>query len=133
MEISWNAVGLAVAVMLYGGMGVYWMRRPIAAAFRQFRALPRFAQAMLAVMAVVATVEAQKRGSGNGEPGTGNGGGMGKEHTCHDHWWIHVWFVEKNTHAMTLVVDPCVVCGNNTHAMTTGGSMCGLWKRTHMQ
>ena len=42
----------------------------------------------------------------------------GKEHTCNDHWWIHVWFVEKNTHAMTLVVDPCVVCGNNAHAMT---------------
>ena len=67
MEINWNAIGFAVALALYGGMGVWWMRRPIAAAFRQFRSLPRFVQAVLGVMAVVATVEAQKRGAGNGD------------------------------------------------------------------
>src|SRR5215216_5479951 len=59
-----------------------------------------------------------------------------------------MWFVENNTHAMTLV-DPCVFCEKNTHAMTfvdpyvvygkehtcndIGGSMCCLWKGTHMQ
>ena len=75
MEINWNAIGLAVALALYGGMGVWWMRRPIAAAFRQFRSLPRFVKAVLGVMAVVATVEAQKRGGGNGEQGMGNGDG----------------------------------------------------------
>lgn len=71
MEVNWNAIGLAVALALYGGMGIWWMRRPIAAAFRQFRALPRFVQAVLGVMAVVATVEAQKRGAvnGDGRPG----------------------------------------------------------------
>ena len=26
----------------------------------------------------------------------------GKEHTCNDHWLIHKWFVEKNTHAMNI-------------------------------
>ena len=47
---------------------------------------------------------------------------------------------EKNKHTMILV-DPCVVCKKNTHAMTPGVvhekdthpmalaiSMCGLWK-----
>ena len=39
---------------------------------------------------------------------------------------------EKNIHAMTLV-DPCVVHEKNTHPITLGGSMCGLFRRTHMQ
>ena len=30
----------------------------------------------------------------------------------------------NNTYAMTLVVDPCVVCGNNTHAMTLVVNPC---------
>lgn len=71
MEINWNAIGLAVAIALYGGMGVWWMRRHFAAALAQIRALPRLVQAVLAVLAVVATVEAQKRGAvnGDGRPG----------------------------------------------------------------
>ena len=32
---------------------------------------------------------------------------------------------EKNIHAMTLV-DPCVVSKENTHFNDTGGSICGL-------
>ena len=39
---------------------------------------------------------------------------------------------KKNTHAMTLV-DPCVVCEKNRHAITLGGSMCGFFRGTDMQ
>ena len=41
-----------------------------------------------------------------------------------------MWFVEKNTHAMTLV-DPCVVCGKNTHAMTLVDPYVVCGKNTH--
>ena len=34
---------------------------------------------------------------------------------------------EKNIHAMTLV-DPCVVSEENTHFNDTGGSICGMLK-----
>ena len=40
--------------------------------------------------------------------------GLLKEQTCNHTRWIHVWFVYKNTHAMTLAV----VHEKNTHAMT---------------
>ena len=58
---------------------------------------------------------------------------------------VHVWFVQRNRHAMTLVVvheknthamtlvDPCVVCEKNRHAITLGGSMCGLFRGIDMQ
>ena len=39
---------------------------------------------------------------------------------------------DKNTHAMTLV-DPCVVCDKTIDAIKLGGSMCGLFRITHMQ
>ena len=51
-----------------------------------------------------------------------------------------MWFVYKNTHAMTLgvvheknthamtLVDPYVVCLEEQTCNDTGGSTCGLWK-----
>ena len=64
MEINWHMIGLVVALAFYGGIAVWKMRKPLMAAMEQIRALPRFAQVVLAVLAVVATVEAQKRGTG---------------------------------------------------------------------
>ena len=40
---------------------------------------------------------------------------MWKEQICHDTGVVH----EKNRHVITLV-DPCVVCEKNTHAVTLG-------------
>ncbi len=64
MEINWHMIGLVVGLAFYGGIAVWKMRKPLMAAMEQIRALPRFAQVVLAVLAVVATVEAQKRGTG---------------------------------------------------------------------
>ena len=56
--------------------------------------------------------------------------GLWKEHTCNDHWLIHKWFVEKKTHAMTLV-DPYVIQEKNTHAMTLVDPYVVCEKNTH--
>ena len=46
------------------------------------------------------------------------------------HWSIHMWFMKKNTHVVTLV-DPYVVCGKNTYAMTLVGPYMVCEKNTH--
>ncbi len=66
MDINWNTIGLAVGLALYGGAALWWLKKPIKAAMGQISALPRMIQALLAVLAIVATVEAQKQGAGNG-------------------------------------------------------------------
>ena len=66
MEGYWNYVALVAGSLFYGLLVIMTMREPLKAAWSQIRALPRLAQAMLAVMAVVATVEAQKPGNGGG-------------------------------------------------------------------
>ena len=38
---------------------------------------------------------------------------------------------KQQTHAMTLVVDPCVVCENNTHAMTLVVDPCVVCGKEH--
>ena len=81
MAINWNIVALAVGLLFYGMLAAMTMRKQFKAAWEHLRALPRHAQAMLAALAVVATVEAQKPGNGGGtnEPpanAPGPGGGM---------------------------------------------------------
>lgn len=81
MTINWNIVALAVGLLFYGMLAAMTMRKPFKAAWEHLRALPRLAQAMLAALAVVATVEAQKPGNGGGtnEPpanAPAQGGGM---------------------------------------------------------
>ena len=56
-----------------------------------------------------------------------------------------MWFVYRNTHAMTLVVvheknthamtlvDPCLVHEKNRHALTLGVSLCGLFRGTDIK
>ena len=81
MEINWNAVALVAGLFFYGMLAAALLRKPLKAVWEQLKALPRTAQALLAVMAVVATVEAQKPGNGGGtnEPpanAPAPGGGM---------------------------------------------------------
>ncbi len=81
MEINWNAVAVAAGLFFYGMLAVALLRKQLKTAWRQLKALPRMAQTLLAVVAVVATVEAQKPGNGGGtnEPpanAPSPGGGM---------------------------------------------------------
>ena len=81
MEINWNAVAVVAGLFFYGMLAAALLRKPLKAVWEQLKALPRMAQALLAVMAVVATVEAQKPGNGGGtnEPpanAPAPGGGM---------------------------------------------------------
>ena len=81
MEINWNAVAVVAGLFFYGMLAAALLRKPLKTAWEQLKALPRMAQALLAVMAVVATVEAQKPGNGGGtnEPpanAPAPGGGM---------------------------------------------------------
>ena len=68
MDAVLNAVGMAVAVVFYGGICAYLLRNHLAAGLRKFRALPRVVQVALALMVAIATVEAQKQGGTNAPP-----------------------------------------------------------------
>ena len=81
MESNWNIVALVAGLFFYGVLAAALLRKPLKTVWRQLRALPRMVQALLAVMTVVATVEAQKPGNGGGtnEPpanAPAPGGGM---------------------------------------------------------
>ena len=83
MAVNWNAVALVAGLFFYGMLAAAPLRKPLKAVWKQLKALPRMVQALLAVIAVVATVEAQKPGNGGGTneppanapaPGTGMAG-----------------------------------------------------------
>ena len=81
MESNWNIVALVAGLFFYGVLAAALLRKPLKTVWEHLKALPRMAQALLAVMAVVATVEAQKPGNGGGtnEPpanAPAPGGGM---------------------------------------------------------
>ena len=77
MEINWNIVGLAAGLAVYVPMVAWALRKPLKGALAQIRAMPRLGQAVLCVMVVVATVEAQKQqGGGDGGVGGGTNGMM---------------------------------------------------------
>ena len=81
MESNWNIVALVAGLFFYGVLAAALLRKPLKTVWRQLRALPRMVQALLAVLTVVATVEAQKPGNGGGtnEPpanAPAPGGGM---------------------------------------------------------
>ncbi len=69
--MNWFAVGGVVAVLFYGFVLAVAFRRPMAEAIRQLMSLRRATLGALAILAVVATVEAQK-------PGDGDGGGTNR-------------------------------------------------------
>ena len=81
MESNWDIVALVAGLFFYGVLAAALLRKPLKTVWRQLRALPRMVQALLAVLTVVATVEAQKPGNGGGtnEPpanAPAPGGGM---------------------------------------------------------
>lgn len=63
-----STVGIAVALLFYGALCAFWLRKPLAESLRRFRALPRIVQVSMAVMVVIATVEAQKQQGSTNEP-----------------------------------------------------------------
>ena len=63
-----STVGIAVALLFYGALCACCLRKPLAEGLRRFRALPCMVQVMMAVMVVVATVEAQKQQGSTNEP-----------------------------------------------------------------
>lgn len=74
--INWGVVGFVVALAFYGLLAFMVMRRSLRAAFAQIKAMSRPAQVATAILAVVATVRAQKPGNGGGTnepPSRGNG------------------------------------------------------------
>lgn len=70
MEVSWNTVALIAGLMSYGLLAAMATWKSLKAAWVQIRALPRLMQTLLAAMAIIATVGAQKSGRGPA-PGAG--------------------------------------------------------------
>ena len=77
LEVDLNLVGIAVAIMFYGALCAYLLRKPFAEGLRRFRALPRIVQVAMAVVAAVATVEAQKQQGSTNEPPANAPGPLG--------------------------------------------------------
>ena len=65
-EANWNIVGNVVALAFCGLLAVLMLRKSLGIAFAQVKALPRPVQIIAAILAVVATVQAQKLRSGGG-------------------------------------------------------------------
>ncbi len=63
MNMNWNVVAVIAAMMLYGYLAWMMCRRQIGAGMRRVRDLPRGLQALFAVVAIIATIEAQKAGT----------------------------------------------------------------------
>ena len=76
-ESNLTLVGLAVAILFYGALCAYLLRKPFAEGLRRFRALPRMVQVAMAVVAVIATVEAQKQQGSTNEPPANAPGPLG--------------------------------------------------------
>lgn len=66
MEINWNIVGIVAALAFYGFLAVMMLRKPLGAALAHVKAMPRPVQVVTAILAVIATVQAQKSGNGGG-------------------------------------------------------------------
>ena len=53
LEVNLTLVGLAVAILFYGALCAYLLRKPFAEGLRRFRALPRMVQVAMAVVAAI--------------------------------------------------------------------------------
>ena len=73
MNINWNLVALIVGFAFYGFLAWLATKRLVSSGFRQIRKLPRAIQAIFLIVAIIATVEAQKantNGNNNASGGT---------------------------------------------------------------
>ena len=66
MAVDWNIVGIAAGTAFCGMLAVLFFGRPLLRAASEIRSLPRMAQGVLAALALVATLNAQKLRSGGG-------------------------------------------------------------------
>ena len=65
--INWNIVGTITAFAFCGFLAAVVLSNPLKAALAHFLALPPFLKTVFLTLAVIATVEAQKQGTGNNE------------------------------------------------------------------
>jgi len=73
MNINWHLVALIVGFAFYGFLAWLATKRLVSSGFRQIRKLPRAIQAIFLIVAIIATVEAQKantNGNNNASGGT---------------------------------------------------------------
>lgn len=77
LGVNLNLVGIAVAILFYGALCAYLLRKPFAEGIKRFLALPRMLQAAIVVVAVIATVEAQKQQGSTNEPPANAPGPLG--------------------------------------------------------
>ena len=66
LAVDWNMVGVVAALAFCGLLAVLSMRKPLCAAFAHVKAMPRPVQVMTVILAVIATLQAQKAGNGGG-------------------------------------------------------------------
>ncbi len=66
LAVDWNMVGVVSALAFCGLLAVLSMRKPLCAAFAHVKAMPRPVQVVTAILAVIATLQAQKAGNGGG-------------------------------------------------------------------
>ena len=77
LGVNLNLVGIAVAILFYGALCAYLLRKPFAEGLRRLRALPRMLQVAMVVLAAIATVEAQKQQGSTNEPPANAPGPLG--------------------------------------------------------
>ena len=66
MAVDWTSIGIAAGTAFCGMLAVLFFGRPLLRAASEIRSLPRMAQGVLAALALVATLNAQKLRSGGG-------------------------------------------------------------------
>ena len=76
MNINWHLVALIVGFAFYGFLAWLATKRLVSSGFRQIRKLPRTIQAIFLIVAIIATVEAQKTNTNCNNNASGGTNGM---------------------------------------------------------
>ena len=76
MNINWHLVALIVGFAFYGFLAWLAAKRLVSSGLRQIRKLPRAMQAFFLIVAIIATVEAQKANTNGNNNASGGTNGM---------------------------------------------------------
>ena len=76
MNINWHLVALIVGFAFYGFLAWLATKRLVSSGLRQIRKLPRAMQALFLIIAIIATVEAQKANTNGNNNASGGTNGM---------------------------------------------------------
>ena len=76
MHINWHLVALIVGFAFYGLLAWLATKRLVSSGIRQIRKLPRAMQAIFLIIAIIATVEAQKANTNGNNNASGGTNGM---------------------------------------------------------